>query len=64
MPRITIRMKDGTTKQFDQKGRSGGSYTNKIEYVEGFVIVTDEWGSTTAIPTADIKEIETHSDRF
>ncbi len=55
---IYIDMKDGSTRDFPHTGRAGGSYTNTIKYVEGFVIITDAWDNDTAIPSADIKEIK------
>ena len=63
MRSITIKLKDGTKREFREKGRCGGSYTISLKYVPGFAVVTDEWGSTTAIPTEDIAEINTEPGR-
>lgn len=54
---ITIRLKDGTVREFKHEGRAGGSYTKHLSYEPGFVIVTDEWDKQTAFPTADVAEI-------
>lgn len=58
MTDITIVMRDGTKREFPHKGRAGGSYTKKLRYEPGFVVVTDEWYDETAIPTQDIEEIK------
>ena len=63
MANITIHMKDGTMKEFREKGRAGGSYTNGIRYEPGFVVHRDEWGDEVAIPTDLIKEIKTENLR-
>lgn len=63
MSNITILMKDGSRKIFRHEGRPGGSYTKRIRYEGGFAIITDEWGSETAIPTQDISEVKVDSGR-
>jgi hypothetical protein len=63
MSNVTIKMRDGTTRQFIERGRPGGSYSNSVSYETGFVVVTDEWGKRTAIPAADILEVETAAYR-
>jgi hypothetical protein len=60
---IQIEMKDGTAKRFLHKGRPGGSYTKSLRYESGFVVIKDEYGDETSIPTADIKEIQTWRTR-
>jgi hypothetical protein len=60
---ILIYMKDGTKKEFLYKGRGGGSWNNSVKYKESFAVIEDEWGNQTAIPSADIKEIEIRSGR-
>lgn len=57
MTSITVKMKDGTLREFHRQNRSGGSYSNKIAYEVGFVVITDEYGTETAIPSIDIVEI-------
>lgn len=55
---ITVKMKDGTVRDFPHEGRAGGScYTKSIKYEGAFAIVEDEWGKRTAIPAEDIAEI-------
>lgn len=57
MADITIRMKDGTVREFKHEGRAGGSYTKRMEFQGAFAIVVDEWGKRTSIPASDIAEI-------
>lgn len=59
MANITVKMKDGTVKEFKHEGRAGGSYTKTLKYDGAFAVITDEWGGATAIPAADIQEIRT-----
>lgn len=59
MSSITIKMKDGTVREFPHQGRAGGSYTKRIRYEGAFAIVKDEWDNETAIPASDIASIET-----
>ncbi len=63
MPDITVKMKDGTVKNFKQENRPGGSYYNKVDYKEAFVVVTDVWGKRTSIPAADVAEVEEIPER-
>lgn len=56
---IKIKFKDGTSREFKEVGRAGGSYTISIKYEGNFAIVVDEYGGTTAFPSADITEINT-----
>lgn len=57
MASFTIKMKDGTVKYFPHEGRAGGSYTKRINYQPGFVIIENEWGTKTSIPSNEISEI-------
>lgn len=63
MRSITMKMKDGTTRRFDERGRPGGSYTISLEFVQGFTVVVDEWANRTYIPSDDIAEINTDPGR-
>ena len=56
--KITIKKKDGSVIEFREKGRAGGSWTISIRYEGAFAIVTDEWGSETAVPSADIDQVD------
>lgn len=58
MANIIIKMKDGSERKFLHEGRAGGSYTKRVRYENGFVLIEDEWGKTTAIPTDLISEVE------
>jgi hypothetical protein len=64
MASITITMKDGSTREFPHEGRGGGSYSKSVRYEGGFVIVTDEWGKETAIPSSDVKEVVKKPERY
>jgi len=63
MPSITVTMKDGEVKRFEERGRSGGSYAMGLRYEQGFVVIVDEWGKEISIPTEDIKQIEKEAPR-
>lgn len=63
MSDVTILFRDGTRQEFREQGRPGGSYSNHVEYVPGFVIVTDEWGEMTSFPTDLIQSVLTKSCR-
>jgi len=63
MKSIYIKMKDGSTRNFEHEGRAGGSYSKEIRYEMGFVVVTDEWGNETAIPTENIHEVRVENVR-
>jgi hypothetical protein len=64
MANITIKMKDGSVKDFPHVGRSGGSYTKSIRYEGAFAIVTDEYDNETAIPVQDIEEVNKRPHRY
>lgn len=57
MSSITIKMKDGSVRNFPHEGRPGGSYSKRLTYEGAFAIVTDEYGKRTSIPAHDIAEI-------
>ncbi len=57
MSDITVKMKDGTVREFRHEGRSGGSYTKTLRYEGAFAVIEDEYHRRTAIPAADIAEI-------
>lgn len=56
---IKITMKDGKVREFKHKPRPGGSYNLKIKYEGAFAIIIDEYSNHTAIPAADIAEVQT-----
>lgn len=60
---ITVKMKDGTVREFKHEGRAGGSYTKTLRYEGAFVVIEDEWYCTTAIPAADVAEVITEPNR-
>lgn len=63
MASITVKMKDGTVREFPHVGRAGGSYTKTVEYLGAFVVITDEWYKRTAIPAADVAEVVEKPER-
>jgi hypothetical protein len=65
MSSITIKLKDGTVREFPHTGRPGGSATKTLKLENGFATVTNEWDERTSIPAADIAEIvELPSHRY
>ena len=64
MSNITVKMKDGTVREFKHEGRAGGSYTKELKYEGAFAVIEDEYGTKTAIPAADIAEITEHPVRW
>ncbi len=58
MANIYIRYKDGKREEFLHTGRAGGSYTKRLRYEPGFVVITDEWDQETSIPADLIERIE------
>lgn len=62
MSDVTIHFRDGTKKEMKEGQRSGGSYTQKVHYKDGVVVVEDIWGHTTAFPLDLVARIETHSN--
>lgn len=57
MSNVTVKMKDGTTREFKHVGRAGGSYTVELKFEGAFAVIEDEYQTRTAIPAADIAEI-------
>lgn len=57
MATYRLYMRDGTVKEFIDRGRPGGSYAQSLRYETGFVVITDCYGGETSIPTGDIREI-------
>jgi hypothetical protein len=60
---IYLKMKDGTTRIFEDRGAAGGSYCQKMRSEIGFVVITDAWGKSTWIPSESIAEIEQEAMR-
>ena len=63
MRSIRITMKDKTVREFRERGRCGGSYTITMRSEPDFLVITDEWGSQTWIPSADIAEVKADPGR-
>lgn len=64
MASITIKMKDGTTREFPHEGRAGGSYSKSVTYEGAFVVITDEYYKRTAIPASDVAEVIERPTRY
>ena len=58
---ITVIKKNGDIREFLHEGRAGGSYSKSIHCGGNFVIIKNEWGDETIIPSDDIEEIKTES---
>jgi hypothetical protein len=58
MSDITVKMKDGSVREFKHQGRAGGSYTKTLKFEGAFAVIEDEYYHRTAIPAADIAEIK------
>lgn len=61
MSDVSVKFKDGTTREFKEVGRSGGSYCLSVRYEGAFVVIIDEWGNRTAFPAADVLEVKERS---
>ena len=57
MKTISIKFRDGTSREFAHRGRAGGSYTIRVRYEGAWVVVEDEWGQTTAFPSETVAEV-------
>jgi hypothetical protein len=55
---VIVSMTDGTKREFRHKGRAGGSYSKRVRYEPGFVVIVDEWSNETAIPERLIQEVQ------
>jgi len=63
MSNIVVWMKDGTKKEFVDRGAPGGSYCNHLKYEGAFVIIEDPYGKKTSIPAQDIEQVVHESER-
>ena len=61
MATVTIKFRDGTERTMEDRGRPGGSYSQKVSYEGGFVVVTDVWGAKTAFPAELVAEVRTEA---
>jgi hypothetical protein len=64
MSNITVKMKDGTIREFQHVGRAGGSYTKSLKLENGFAVIEDEYYNRTVIPAEDIAEIKETPTRW
>lgn len=60
---ITVKMKDGTVREFPHVGRAGGSYTKRVTYEGAFVVIEDEYQKRIAIPATDVAEVVEEPNR-
>jgi hypothetical protein len=56
-------MKDKTVREFRECGRSGGGYTITMRSEPEFLVITNEWGEQTWIPSAEIAEVNADPGR-
>ena len=64
MSSITVKMKDGTIKEFKHEGRPGGNYTKNAKPEGAFLVIEDEYYVKTYIPAADIAEVIERPNRY
>lgn len=57
MSSIKVKMVDGSIREFRHEGRPGGSYTKRLSFEPGFVVITDEWYARTCIPERLVAEV-------
>ena len=57
--RVRYKGKPATSQDrvFEDRGRPGGSYSQKLSTEGSFAVITDCYGKKTYIPAADIEEI-------
>ena len=60
---IRLTMKDGTTRDFEDRGAPGGSWSQSMRSEIGFIVITDAYGKSTWIPSDEIAKIEQESSR-
>lgn len=64
MSSISVKMKDGTVREFPHVGRPGGSYTKHVKYEGMMVVIEDEYQTRTAIPVSDVAEVVEHQPKW
>lgn len=64
MSDILIKFRDGTERAFKHEGRAGGSYTKRVTYEPGVIVVTDEWHKRTAFPLDLVAEVVERPERY
>lgn len=60
---VKITFRSGEMFEVKHEARPGGSYSVKVRYEIGFVIVTDVWGKETAFPTELVQSVESTPTR-
>lgn len=60
---ITVYLRDGTQKRFEDRGAPGGSYHASIRYEWQFAIHKDAYGKETVWPMDLIARIEKEGER-
>lgn len=64
MATIRVKMKSaGAMRVFEDRGRPGGSYSQKLSTDGPFAVITDCYGGQTYIPADDIEEITVDESR-
>jgi hypothetical protein len=59
---VVVTMRDGSVRNFPPLQRFGGYFTKQVRYETSFVVITDEYGDTTAIPVELIDTVLTQSE--
>lgn len=58
MSNITVHFTDGTKKHYPETSRAGGSFCTKYKVTEGWVIITDAYGTEILYPSEKIEHVE------
>lgn len=65
--RVTLKptkdLADGVVKVFEDRGRPGGSYSQKLSTDGPFAVITDCYGGKIYIPASEIEEITVDAER-
>lgn len=64
MSGVTITFRDGTRQRFEDRGRPGGSYAQRVEYQPGVVIIIDAYEKQTAFPLDLVRLVEIDAPRW
>lgn len=63
MSDVTVHFRDGTKQLFRDTGRPGGSWSQRVEYRDSFVVVVDCWENQTAFPMDLVQRVEVEAPR-
>ena len=58
MATVRVKFKIGITRIYEDRGRPGGSYSQKLTTDGPFAVITDCYGEKIYIPAEEIEEIK------